>query len=466
MKFSTKIFSVYLILYVLVISVVAFTVTTNSYNRLLQQEVNRSISEEQNIYSNVLLYLMNSKENVALASYGASIIDLFSSSGSYLEVFDENLELIATNSPAFWSGKREELAVAADDQISLISRHDEQGKYYLFICIRLEVEGEELILCLVKDINYIEQYRQDQYNFFAQVALIGLFLVSGIVALVGKLLMVPIHTLREAARNIAAGNYTERVKISSKDEIGDLARQFNIMADEVENKLKEMQLESMRQQRFIDNLAHEFRTPLTSIIGYAELLQKMDYDKSLFDKSLGYMYKEGKRMLNLNEMLLDLTFYREGNLQLEKEWVLPICYEAREIMQVRTVERKIDIEIIGKDFSLFLERDMLKSMLINLLDNAIKASQNGGKIIVRTIDEGQKKIIEVQDFGKGMAEEELELIKEPFYRVDKARSRQEGGVGLGVAICNQIAERLNGVLEYESTLGVGTYARVIFTEDK
>lgn len=468
MKFSTKIFSIYIFLYIFVIVAVGITVTSNSYDRLIQQEVNRSVSEEQNIYSNVLLYLMNSqqssKEDVALASYGGSIVDLFSGSGSYLEVFDQQLQLIATNSPAIWNQEREELQVAANGQVSIILRHDEQGNYYLFVCSRLEMEEQALLLCLVKDITYIEQYRQDQYRFFVQIGFFGLLLVGAIIAVLSRLLIRPIQKLSTATQNIAEGNYQQRVDITSKDEVGHLARQFNLMADEIESKVQQLELETMRQQRFIDNLAHEFRTPLTSIIGYAELLQKMEYDKGLFDKSLGYIYGEGKRMLGLNKMLMDLTFYRESDVQLESGFVLPICREARETVAVRTAERGISVEIVGEDFELLMERDLLKSLLINLLDNAIKASTEGSKILIGTERREGANCLLVQDFGKGMAQEELERIKEPFYRVDKARSRQDGGVGLGVPICNQIVDRLGGRLDYESVLGQGTTVRMTFPQ--
>lgn len=141
--------------------------------------------------------------------------------------------------------------------------------------------------------------------------------------------------LDKAARNIAAGNYDQRVSVNGNDEIGSLAQQFNRMADEIEGRMQQLQMESVRQQRFVDNLTHESRTPLTSIIGYAELLQKVDYDPALFQKGLNYIYSEGKRMLNLNNMLLDLTFYREKNFELCLQPVLPICREVQELTAVR-----------------------------------------------------------------------------------------------------------------------------------
>ena len=466
MKFSTKLLSLYVAIYLIVITVVGITVTENSYQLLRQQEITRSVGEEQNIYSNVLLYLLNDNQNNdSLSSYGLSIVELFSSTNSYLEVFDQDLNLIASNSPAIWNQGREELQVAADGEVSIILRHDEQGDYYLFICSLLEARQEKLVLCMVKDINYIEEQRQKEYQFFIQAGLLGLLASGLLVAACSYWLLRPVRELDKAARNIAAGNYDQRVSVNGNDEIGSLAQQFNRMADEIEGRMQQLQMESVRQQRFVDNLTHESRTPLTSIIGYAELLQKVDYDPALFQKGLNYIYSEGKRMLNLNNMLLDLIFYREKNFELCLQPVLPICREVQELTAVRAAERNISIEVCGEELVLPLEKDLLKSLLLNLVDNAMKASPDGSSIIIGTQKKQQEKILYVQDFGRGMEAKELEKIKEPFYRVDKARSRKDGGVGLGVAICNQIASTLQGRLTYESQLQKGTIAKIYFTDE-
>ncbi len=465
MKFSTKLLSLYMVIYLVVITVVGITVTENSYQLLRQQEIKRSMSEEQNIYSNVLLYLLNDNQSSdSLSSYGLSIVELFSGNNSYLEVFDQDLNLIASNSPAVWNQQREELQVAADGEVSIILRHDEQGNYYLFISNLIEARQQKLVLCMVKDINYIEVQRREEYQFFMLAGLLGLLASSLFVAAFGYWLLRPVRELDKAAQNIAAGNYDQRVSVNSNDEIGSLAQQFSRMADEIEGRIQQLQLESVRQQRFIDNLTHESRTPLTSIIGYAELLQKVDYDPALFQKGLNYIHSEGKRMLNLNNMLLDLTFYREKNFELLPQPVLPICREVQEIITVRAAERNIIIEVLGDVFVLPLDSDLLKSLLLILVDSALKASNDNSRIIIGTVLNEDARVLYVQDFGRGMEDKELEKIKEPFYRVDKARSRKDGGVGLGVAICNQIAHTLQGRLDYESEPNKGTTAKIYFTD--
>lgn len=457
MKFSVKIVWAYICIYLMVMIVVGITVTENSYQSIKEQEISRSVDEEQNIYSSIMLYLVNiGRDEMALVDYSNTIVDLFSGSNSYLEVFDDQLQLVATNSPAIWNGTREEVALAATGQRNFVLRHDEMGRYYLFICNYVEMDQQGLVISTVKDISHLDSQRNKQYLFFLEVGLMGLMVVTFVVVLLSRVLFRPIKELDQAAQNIAAGNYNERVKITSNDEIGSLAVQFNLMAAEVEGKIQQMETESYRQQRFVDNLTHELRTPLTSIIGYAELLQKVNYQPELFKKGLGYIYDEGRRMLNLNKVLMDLTFYREEELIMGYDSILILCQEVQEMETVKAQTQGVGIEVMGEAVYLWMERDMIKSLLINLVDNSLKASESGSTITIRTSENETEAIVVVADQGRGMAQKELEKIREPFYRVDKARSRADGGLGLGVAICNQIIVRHNGRMVYESEPGAGT----------
>ena len=277
-----------------------------------------------------------------------------------------------------------------------------------------------------------------------------------------KLVIRPIEELSSAAQNIASGNYKDRVKVTGKDEIGFLAEQFNIMADEVEQRINMLENESLRQQRFIDNLTHELRTPLTSIIGYADLLRKVDYDRELFTKSLNYIYSEGNRMLKLANTLMDVILLREKAFKLKKQPVLPLLNEVKGLLNVKAQEKGIQLQVIGEDLELPLEKDLLKGAIINLVDNAIKASRPGTVITLGVEQVQNKPCIYVADQGKGMDELEVRKVKEPFYRVDKSRSRKEGGLGLGLAICEQIVKVHGAELVIESQVGKGTKVKIIF----
>lgn len=465
MKFGWKIFLLCMGIYIVSLTFTGIVVTENTYNSLLKKEIERSLEEEGHLHSTLALYLLNNKrlarEKIELENYSQSIVDMFKTENNYLEVFDESMNLLASNATKTWFLPREELKVALEGKKNFILRRD-AGQHYLFVSDVLQIDEERIILSLIKDITHIDNHRREQYLFFTRIGVIGLVFVALITWIMSKFVMKPIKDLSLTAQNIASGNYNDRAKVTGRDEIGLLAEQFNIMASEIEHKINQLKEESQRQQRFVDNLTHELRTPLTSIIGYAEFLQKVDYDPGLFKKSLSYIQSEGKRMLKLANTLMDMILLREKAYQLQKHRILPLLAEVKDIMSVKAGEKGIQLKIQGKDMEVIIDRDLIKGVVINLVDNAINASQKGKVVILGTEEINGKQSIYVKDEGKGMEEWEIEKVKEPFYRVDKSRSREEGGIGLGLTICNQIITGHGAELAITSKVGKGTTVKINF----
>lgn len=465
MKFGWKIFILCMSIYIFSLTVTGIVVTENNYKSLLNKEIERSLEEENNLHSTLTLYLLNNKrlarEKIQLEKYSQNVVDMFKTEKNYLEVFDAKMNLLASNAEKSWFLPREELKVALEGKKSFILRRDDD-KHYLFVANVLQIEEEKILLTLIKDISHVDRQRKEQYLFFINTGIVGLIFVALITWLVSKYVMKPITHLSRTAQNIASGKYKDRAQVMSKDEIGLLAEQFNIMAGEIEQKINQLQKESERQQRFIDNLTHELRTPLTSIIGYAELLKKVPYDPQLFEKSLNYIHSEGQRMLKLANTLMDVILLREKAFKLKKQPILPLLTEVRDLMGVKANEKEINLEIRGKNVDLPIDRDLFKGALINLVDNAIKASQARKKVILGMEEYRGQIRVYVKDEGKGMDEENIKKVLEPFYRVDKARARKDGGLGLGLSICQQIVSDHGARLEIESTLGKGTKVSIIF----
>jgi len=302
---------------------------------------------------------------------------------------------------------------------------------------------------------------------FLRMGLLALALSAVVIWGLMAVLLRPVKELDIAARAMANGDYSSRVMCDTKDEFGSLATQFNAMAEKIEENVEELRMEGSRQQRFLDNMTHEMRTPLTSIIGYAELLQKVDYaeNQEVFQKGLHYIHTEGKRILNLNKTLLDLTFYRNNEPEVMEASMLLVAKEAIESLKAKAEEKGVTLRVLGNDFTMRMDRDMIRSLIMNLVDNGIKAVEPSGMVEVILEEDVHAYHLLVKDNGKGMSEEDLERIKEPFYRVDKSRSRQDGGVGLGLALCEHIVLRHNGDLIYRSKLGAGTVAEAVFVKE-
>lgn len=465
MKFGWKIFLLCLGIYVVSLTITGIVVTEQTYNSLLKREIERSLEEESTLRSTLALYLLNNQriaqEKIELKDYSRSMVDLVKTDRNYLEVFDERLELLATNAPRAWFFSRKELEVAKEGQKNFILRRDDD-RLYLFVANSLEIDEEKIILSLIKDLTHVDNQRREQYLFFAKIGLVGLVFVALITMALSKLLLRPFRELSLTAQSIASGNYHVRAKINRNDELGLLAKQFNIMAEQVEQKMSQLKLEGQQRQRFIDNLTHEIRTPLTSIIGYAEFLLKAQYEPATFKKSLTYIYSEGNRLLKLAKTLMGMIMVREKPLQLKEEQVVPLLIEIRGIMEVKGDKEGVALEVSGEEALASIDRELLKVAIINLVDNAINASQAEQKVTLGVEQLPGETCIFVADQGKGMAEPETQKVTEPFYRIDKARSRKEGGVGLGLAICYQIVEEHGAKLEIDSQIGVGTKIKIIF----
>jgi len=273
----------------------------------------------------------------------------------------------------------------------------------------------------------------------------------------------PLQEISTASRQIAQGEYHNRITVKGKDELAEMAAGFNQMAEEIQNKIHQITESTKQKQRFIDNLAHELRTPLTSIYGYADYIQKVvrtEEDK-LFATNL--IMSESRRLQNIANRLLFMATSRENIVVKENVHIEELICEVKQSLSIKIAEQGIELNTECTFDTLFCEADMIHVLLVNLIDNAIKACGENGKIKVSALIENGQKVISVEDNGKGMTEEQLKDITEPFYRIDASRSRTIGGAGLGLALCEQIAENHEAELQFITKERKGTTVKVIFT---
>ena len=216
-----------------------------------------------------------------------------------------------------------------------------------------------------------------------------------------------------------------------------------LMMKRTVQQMEKLQEIAGKQEMLMGALAHEMKTPLTSIIGYSDTLRHVKLNDEQKDRALEHISREGKRHY-IGELL-------EHVVQLEAE---------------QAAQRQIQLQTEYEDFSMKMDDELMESLLVNLIDNALRATEAGGRITVKAYKESGRKILEVADNGRGIPQEELGKITEAFYMVDKSRSRQEGGAGLGLALCVKIAEVHGGRLDITSQLGTGTKVRVIFDKKR
>jgi signal transduction histidine kinase len=240
------------------------------------------------------------------------------------------------------------------------------------------------------------------------------------------------------------------------------------MTERISDQITALELVADQKQQLVDNLSHEMRTPLTSIHGYAEYLLSAPTSEEERIDALMCIMSESERLTKLSQSLLDISYVKNTALAEGKVELLPIFESIG--ARFNLVAKNLGCELVISDADLCVSGDatLIELLLSNLCDNAIKACrQSEEKKVELSVDQTADGVkLSVTDTGRGMTAEELSCITEPFYRTDKARSRADGGAGLGLALCKRIAEAHGSRLEFSSELGRGTVASVLLSEYK
>jgi len=351
----------------------------------------------------------------------------------------------------------------ADNGVKSYELRKNNGLYYVFIGDSIRLRSMDYaVFILRKDITYIMQSRSKEYmNFIGMMAAVAIVLMITL-HFFSKRITRNINDLIEVSAKIAGGRFNERVEVSGNDEIAEMAERFNYMAMEVEVRVRELEKASEAQQRFINNLTHEMRTPLTSIIGYAELLRNNLCNAEIQTKGLHHIYEEGKRLETLSRRLVDIVLYENIELSKESVNIGELFDDVHRIVSYKADEKQITLRTVTAEGLLQVDRQLFNVVLSNLIDNAIKASDERSEIEFGAVfTEGQTRLY-VRDFGKGISASALQKVKEPFYTSDLARNRNHSGMGLGLTLCDQIVRLHGAQLEIVSEQRIGTTVEISF----
>ena len=302
--------------------------------------------------------------------------------------------------------------------------------------------------------------REIHFQVYRWILLIVVAAGSAVLFLLSYWLTMPIRTLGKVTTQLAQGDYSPRAEVSGGDEISELAANFNRMADAIEKTVQELEDAARRQEDFTASFVHELKTPLTSIIGYADMLRSRQMDGTARFKAANYIFSEGKRLENLSLSLMNLLVVNHSAADAKPVHMPLLCQRAGRISQPALEAKGLSLEVTAEEGVLTGDSALLQTLALNLLDNARKASEAGGTVSLTGTVTASGYRLQVSDQGRGIPAEELEKITEAFYMVDKSRSRAEGGAGLGLALCKQIAALHRGVLRFDSELGGGTTVTV------
>jgi len=279
-----------------------------------------------------------------------------------------------------------------------------------------------------------------------------LLLAAGGGVFLARRALKPVDQISETARTISESDLSGRIQVDTRDELGRLASTLNQMIERLQRAFK-------RQQQFTGDASHELRTPLAVIQAESSLALQRERPADEYRQSLQTITQEADHMSSMIDRLLVLARADVGREQLALERVSlgGLVQDVSTDVEILCREKGLGFKL-NQTGEVVVEGDraMLRQLLLDLLDNAIRYTPKGGTVSVSLRREGRMAVVSVADAGIGIPSEDLPLIFERFYRVDKARSRSEGGSGLGLAICQRIAEAHGGRIKVESQVGKGS----------
>lgn len=452
MKFWKKIYLSVFLLFLIFLNSGIVLVFYISYSHNMAEEKTRMLGEHEVIRRSL------SNDIAAFGKKAPGEKEFFSIMKEYEGMFRENslsFVLWQNDAKVFASEGVQTEDVPPEETVT-IRRQD--GVQTAYVVTAFAINGTSYRLAAIRSLTGLTKLWDKLRLIFLALSGVISVVLAVVLYIMMRRLMRPLDRLSQKTREVADGNY-EWIPVQGKDEIAQLGRDFNIMTAAVQNKIES-------QQRFVANLAHELRTPLTSIGGYSEYLLRGNADADRQIQALRYIQSESRRMQQMASQLLLLASVQGGGemgnrderMKMAEVSVSECLREAYESCEPLIREKELAVVSEGTDFSVQGVKELLVCLFRNLLENAVRACDRGGEVNIH-YEDGK---FAIRDNGIGMEPEELGHITEPFYRVDKARSRESGGTGLGLALCQDIVTLHRAELQYESAAGEGTEVTVVF----
>ena len=479
MKLWQKIFLTTLALVIVLVNVTSLIMLKSNHDLSLQREQQTAVTRHRYLITEITNYVVNtqlSERTVVLSDQRMQAL------------FSEALGHQGTNDTGgarlYLEGQRiypaEGATIAYEQQMlqepdfsSVITRFE--GRVLLLVVSSPEFNGLSYRLLTYYDITSTYQLFDATFNLIRVIGVVSALFVAGVLLVLVRVLLLPLRSLTSTTRQIASGDLQMRAVVAGNDEVAEVAENLNLMADSIQNSVTELEQLAESRKTFIGNLAHEMRTPLTSILGYADLL-RVQREVSDLDRVeyAGIIVNETRRLQSLSGKLMELLSVGNMKLALEHIDLYELTDELSASLQPLFVARQMTLvcRISPARCVIEADRELLQSLIMNLVDNAMKASTEGSTITIATREyyrearsaamntisthRERRIVVEVIDEGIGIAADQIPMLTEPFFMLDKARTRRHGGAGLGLALCAEIARAHGSELGIESQLGAGT----------
>jgi signal transduction histidine kinase len=413
--------------------------------------------------------LIDNSNSVVERLYRLNLESYGTNTHSFIFIIDQSGDIFATSNPAYKYMEGENLTKEQYGDVLLGKSYKKIGNFggmfnQTVLSVGMPIKYQNEIIggvFLNSPIPEINRLTNDVFRLFMFSVSIAIITAFVLIYFLSRRISRPLKIINKAAKTIANGQFENRVSIESQDEIGELANTFNSMAESLQN------LENMRRS-FVANVSHELRTPMTTIQGFIEGVIDDTIPHEKQKQYLNIVLDEAKRLSRMVNDLLDLAKMEAGERELDiREFDINELIRISIIkFETRLMEKNIHVHANFEDEHSYVKADMdsIQRVITNLLDNAIKFSENEGIVDITVETKGSKVYVSVQDYGIGIDAQELKYIWDRFYKTDKSRSKDKIGTGLGLAIVKNIINQHGEEIFVESELE--KYTKFIVTLNK
>lgn len=470
MKFRYKVLCINLILLSLSLGTVGYMMVNRNFEIAKEAGLQNAVLENNMVQYSVEYELLSviggggvQIEN-SLKDIGATVSDSMPSTDSDFYLRYNNRYAYSSNGMEAQVPRELYLNTNQGQKNYMISS-TEEGKY-IYVSSCSIVDEKTLFIINRYDASEAYELMESQVRYFRLVLAGVLLFASVIMYLVSIYLTRPLETLNVVTDEIARGNYAVRSHVKSRDEVGNLSIKFNGMAQAVEEHVDKLNDMIHRRDQFVADFTHEIKTPMTTIIGYADTMRSMELPREDQIMGLNYIFSEGKRLEVMSGKLFELIYLRQHSIERTPIHITDMEKEIRRITEPMLAKKNIRLVTDMENGMISGSKELLVTVFVNLIDNARKASREGTKVCIKgrqiRTAEAESYEISVIDHGMGMSRETVKHICDEFYMADKSRARQEGGAGIGMSLVALILEQHQAELSIHSSIGRGTQIRIRF----
>lgn len=461
MKLFTKIFLCTIAVITAALSIMGYLMISDSFSNAIAHENQRSLTEYQLLKFALQSGILSASENNGLSDEAMKAIVQQTVNAAPSE---NQTAALAENESVIFSTFPDEYSFAGlaklDERGLVYTIENRSGMYWLVVMGKFTQSGKSMFLLNARNITPVIEEKQLMQKRFTTTFIIVICVSATVMVGLSFFLTAPIKRLTHNTRLFTMGKYDERVTVKSSDEIGELSRSFNRMADTIQDTIRQLELNAQQKEDFVANFAHELKTPLTSVIGYADMIyQRNDLTHKEVKEAAGYIVNEGMRLEALSLKLMELIVLNRQDFTFTKMRADEVVQDVSATLRPLMEKKGIRFTAFAQSAYIRIEFDLFKTLLLNLIDNAVKA--DGKHIRLNGKLEDGRYVLSVTDDGRGIPKDQLDRITEAFYMVDKSRSRSQHGAGLGLAIASRIAALHGAQMEYQSELGIGTIVMVM-----